>query len=815
MKSYPQSFRLGGQEPRVKEGIMGESSKRALRKDVKFLLLPAAIVFLVALAFTLQAVQARPSNPEVKLVATGNPSQDLSVQPLIIPNVGNTASMDLLVELPETADIFAAEFHFSLEPRGIVAVVDAEPGMPGFNLKISGDGLALTSKERLRTTIVGFPDNGDAIRSCAAADNRITPQFTATISGGQEVPPNASPARGSGIFTLNPAQTELAFFITVDMGSLLGPMVASHIHNAPPGVNGPIVRTLTFSGDTASGVWKSSDPEPLTPALVNRLLAGNLYVNVHTTVFPGGEVRGQILNLDSIYTFIKGATGDDTNIQLQLLSQTQRPQWGDSWCGPTAAGISLAWFAETNPNIYGSLVPDPGNNGIDTGDKYNVINTLGAMMKTMSGDGTTDSNLVDGIEKYISSVGLTGDFAIKVFNHPFPFEYFNELQTGDEDVLVGIRSGDGNGHWLVGRSFSSVVNDNGTTADPTDDYFFVSFVDPGTASVYHTKMQRGPSPGIWYKGAWVEFDIMVSVSPTPPGGEPNEGTAQYFVAQNEFFTLREARSWTGDFTFTLLGDPNPANTADFRTLPLVGDAQGRLFLARLTVRAVNQGTATIRFAGPGGMGAPVKLVMINNAGDPVLLPVSFSTPAATIQVSQAIKVMVKLQGPGRPDPRGWEMPLDIKLFSPGIGDNVLTDTPVATYVCAKMARGTGDDGTPRGVCTVTADQIGTFDIAVKSARTLLHVERAVVVPGTVDFDGPAHDPEEERGLHEGDMDGDGFITLQDVTLWVDTWRAQCAVDPPANINGYPTGDFDKNCSVNLQDFTILLANWREVSPQED
>ena len=65
-----------------------------------------------------------------------------------------------------------------------------------------------------------------------------------------------------------------------------------------------------------------------------------------------------------IYTFVKGATGDDTNVELQLLES------GDGWCGPTAAGISLAWFAETNP-AYASLIP---------GTPIDAIHELGMLM---------------------------------------------------------------------------------------------------------------------------------------------------------------------------------------------------------------------------------------------------------------------------------------------------------------------------------------------------------------------------------------------------------------------------------------------------
>jgi len=123
----------------------------------------------------------------------------------------------------------------------------------------------------------------------------VPSSFLAALDGSQEVPPVTIPATGSGTFTLNASHTELAFQITVDVAQLSGPISAAHIHNAPPGVDGAIFRNLEFVGETASGIWKNTDLQSLTPVLVHELLAGNLYVNVHTTLNPGGEIRGQII----------------------------------------------------------------------------------------------------------------------------------------------------------------------------------------------------------------------------------------------------------------------------------------------------------------------------------------------------------------------------------------------------------------------------------------------------------------------------------------------------------------------------------------
>ncbi|MBI3111003.1 MAG: CHRD domain-containing protein [Ignavibacteriales bacterium] len=116
--------------------------------------------------------------------------------------------------------------------------------------------------------------------------------FTAKIDGSQENPPVTTNASGTGAFVLNAAGTELAYNITVNGLT----MTAAHFHNGAAGTNAGVVRNLSFIDNTATGVWRSTDAsQPLTDSLLSELLRGRLYVNVHTSANPGGEIRGQVL----------------------------------------------------------------------------------------------------------------------------------------------------------------------------------------------------------------------------------------------------------------------------------------------------------------------------------------------------------------------------------------------------------------------------------------------------------------------------------------------------------------------------------------
>jgi len=71
------------------------------------------------------------------------------------------------------------------------------------------------------------------------------------------------------------------------------------IHYGEAGAPGPIWFFLSGGGGTSGtfdGTWRAtSSPYGLSTDRVNALLAGLLYVNIHSANYPSGEIRGQIL----------------------------------------------------------------------------------------------------------------------------------------------------------------------------------------------------------------------------------------------------------------------------------------------------------------------------------------------------------------------------------------------------------------------------------------------------------------------------------------------------------------------------------------
>lgn len=140
--------------------------------------------------------------------------------------------------------------------------------------------------------------------------------FTANLSGAAEAPPNASP--GTGFTIVDFDTTAHTMRVRATFSGLLGNTSAAHIHSATtvPGVGAVGVATElpSFTGfplGVTSGTYDNTFNTALTAfynptfltnnggtaasaetALFAGMTQGRAYLNIHTSVFPGGEIRG-------------------------------------------------------------------------------------------------------------------------------------------------------------------------------------------------------------------------------------------------------------------------------------------------------------------------------------------------------------------------------------------------------------------------------------------------------------------------------------------------------------------------------------------
>jgi hypothetical protein len=121
--------------------------------------------------------------------------------------------------------------------------------------------------------------------------------FVAVLRSGNEVPPCTAARRGAGgLFVAHVVNgtTGLVRWKVV-ANNLPGTITASHIHLAPKGVAGPIVQPLfTTPPGVEHGVIARGTFTNAAVVAGVRANPDGYYVNVHTTVCPGGAARGQL-----------------------------------------------------------------------------------------------------------------------------------------------------------------------------------------------------------------------------------------------------------------------------------------------------------------------------------------------------------------------------------------------------------------------------------------------------------------------------------------------------------------------------------------
>ncbi len=113
--------------------------------------------------------------------------------------------------------------------------------------------------------------------------------FVANLAGAHENPAVDTPATGRAVLSLISDTLTYRLFVS-DIVSV----TASHIHEGAVGVNGGVIFPLY----TGSGLFDPSHPISgtltLSPTQVAKLMAGEYYINVHTSAAPSGEIRGQV-----------------------------------------------------------------------------------------------------------------------------------------------------------------------------------------------------------------------------------------------------------------------------------------------------------------------------------------------------------------------------------------------------------------------------------------------------------------------------------------------------------------------------------------
>jgi hypothetical protein len=130
--------------------------------------------------------------------------------------------------------------------------------------------------------------------------------MSATLNGGEETPAPGllTGAVGTAIVSVDPVAEELA--VTLSLFNLPTGTTAGHIHIAPKGIAGPVVINfpiptgvtgdlpLSFRVGRAAFVARPENGINTMADAIQAIVGGNAYVNIHTSQFPAGEIRGQL-----------------------------------------------------------------------------------------------------------------------------------------------------------------------------------------------------------------------------------------------------------------------------------------------------------------------------------------------------------------------------------------------------------------------------------------------------------------------------------------------------------------------------------------
>lgn len=190
--------------------------------------------------------------------------------------------------------------------RTVTLTADATAGAGVNRVEFLADGTLIASDTTMPYSVdwdtSTVPDGSHALtaRVVDSASTSVTsaavtvtvlnsPVVDVEVTAAEVFPRTNSAATGTGQLTFNLVTGAVSGGVTV---TGINATVA-HIHNGIAGTDGPVIVDFVQSG-TDPNRWDVETGGALTADQVNALLAGQLYVNVHSAANPGGEIRGQI-----------------------------------------------------------------------------------------------------------------------------------------------------------------------------------------------------------------------------------------------------------------------------------------------------------------------------------------------------------------------------------------------------------------------------------------------------------------------------------------------------------------------------------------
>jgi hypothetical protein len=234
-----------------------------------------------------------------------------------------------------------------------------------------------------------FP--GGAIRGQLAFVSGGPVTYASELRPSNEVPPNSSPSFGSSLVTLDLFNNNITWEVTTS--GIVSPTL-SHIHRGVAGVSGPVIINFalnasqipggrTFGSGSIAAQQASAFLASDLVALGSASTAVGYYVNVHSSAFPAGEIRGQLVPANEydipVIGHINGSgTTFVTDVRVFNPSYTSNAAALLEFFPATSSSANASATMTLNiaPRATAVLDDIAGTSG------FNVVGTLGALRVT-------------------------------------------------------------------------------------------------------------------------------------------------------------------------------------------------------------------------------------------------------------------------------------------------------------------------------------------------------------------------------------------------------------------------------------------------
>lgn len=215
----------------------------------------------------------------------------------------------------------------------------------------------------------------------AAIGARAQESFIAThfavLDGASEMPAVDNAGTGLVIMKFDQAASSLEYRITVALppGDSL---TAAHFHRGVPGQNGSPIHVIKFPDGqwTATGTWTSISADDM-----QALLAGGIYVNVHTNTNPNGQLRAQVAPIPNLSAqelspamevpAVSGSNGTGKCgvwLDPTFTRAFYHLEWDSLSAAPVGAHFHRASKGANGPVVKAIALPSsPANSGIADG----------------------------------------------------------------------------------------------------------------------------------------------------------------------------------------------------------------------------------------------------------------------------------------------------------------------------------------------------------------------------------------------------------------------------------------------------------------